>query len=302
MAFVYPVSCFQFAKRMRFFCLFILCLLISCFPDPIELKLKNQSPKLVVNTDLIPGELPVINLTQTMDIVSGIPTNNDTLKSDLLKKIAVSDANVTISYAAYTDTLYMMEPGVYGGRKPLQISDAPYQLHVKDTHSDMELSAQSFLLPKTKFDTIFPMVYEDAGDTSIYINYGFVDIATGSGYYMVNCYVKKKTVHEVNFDSRHFFERGYNQLFYTQLIRKEDFYDHYFQNFVILPEDITVRDSIAVSLTHISEAYYNYLVEIKYTGGGLFFYFFPTYLKGNVANGLGYFNVGNPDVFFSDLK
>ncbi len=302
MALLDSISFFQFSKRHCFFCMFFFFLFTSCIPDPIELDLKNQSPKLVVNADLIPGTIPLINLTKTANLLSNIPNQDGTLQSDFLKKIAVSDAFVTISYAANTDTCYMVEPGVYSGRKLLKSSTTPYLLHVKDAHSTMEINAQTFLLPKIKFDSIFPIVFEAPDDTSIYIEYGFTDIAASSDYYVVNYFVKKKTVHEVNFDTQRYFQRGYNQLLFYQLIRKEYFYDHSYVNFVLLPQGITIRDSIAITLSNVTEEYYNYLDKRKSSGDIQPSYYFPTYIPSNVTNGLGYFNVHDPAVFLSDLK
>jgi hypothetical protein len=292
---------FQFAKRYYFSCMFFFFLFTSCIPDPIEMELKNQSPKLVVNADLIPGTIPLINLTKTVDLYA-VPNQNDTLQSDFLKEIAVSDAFVTISYEADIDTCYMVEPGVYSGRKLLKFSSTPYLLHVKDVHSNTEVNAQTFLLPKIKFDSISPFVFEAPDDTSIYINYGFSDNLTSSDYYVINYYAKKKTIHEVNFDTQHYFQRGYNQLLFYELINKEYFYDHSYVNFAMLPRGITIRDSIAITLSNITEEYYNYLYKRRSWGNIPSLYYFPNYIPTNITNGFGYFSVRDPEVFLSDLK
>lgn len=275
--------------------------LSSCIPDPVDIDIK-QSSRFVVTAQLSAGKIPIINLTKSFDLFSGVPNQNDIITDDFLKKIAVSDALVILNSATYSDTLQMLEPGMYSGKK-LGITTSPYHLQIKDAYTNTEISAQTTVLPKIKFDNVFSGILEEPDDTFAFVSYSITDPPIVSKWFLINYYVKRKTVHQVNFDTRNFFQRGYNQFLMFQTISEADFQDHVYQNGIKLPNDVTVNDSVAITLSNITEEEYNYLQQLQKSVYFPYYAYYSTnYLPSNVINGMGYFSVHDPDVVLIEIK
>jgi len=97
-----------------------------------------------------------------------------------------------------------------------------------------------------------------------------------------------------------FVENLLNPRAYTRLIADDDFNGTSFgERFRVFPRDYHPGDSVAVSLSNISEEYYEFMkLRIDNRFSLVEFVSEPVNYPSNVAGGKGYFNLYIPDVRF----
>lgn len=273
-------------------------LLSACLPKPIDIDIKPYSPKLVVASQIIPGKTMIVSLTRSFSALSN-STEEDTVAQNFLDSVLVPDAFVTVSYSGNTDTLFMVTPGIYASLNTLQQNYGIYTLYAKDPATGLEISATSTLLPQVLFDTVYPVVTKNPGDTTIKIKFEFNDLPE-KNWYVVNYYVKRNGT---GFDINSIFSAGSNKVL-TQLNLLSDLtFDsaHYIGETQLT--QVKPTDTIAVGIANISEGYFQFLTAYKRAGGlinqitGE-----PVNYPTNVINGHGYFNTHYPDVRIFDLN
>ena len=132
---------FRHTLSIRVSCyIFLAFLLSSCWPEPLEVKgVPSVKPEIVVATQLIPDRAIVVWLSSTFGILE---TNIGSEPEEVLKRIVINDALVTVTGPARTDTLHFFERGFYGGLVlPLEAGQA-YELQVKsETLGEIKASA-----------------------------------------------------------------------------------------------------------------------------------------------------------------
>jgi hypothetical protein len=116
-----------FKLLMPFFLIFML---ISCLPDPLEVKnIPAVKPQIVVSTQIIPDSSLVVILTKSF---SALDAGTNTDPESLLEMIAINDATVTITGKGRTDTLEFLDKGLYGGVLIPLLEMEFYELHVSN--------------------------------------------------------------------------------------------------------------------------------------------------------------------------
>lgn len=266
--------------------------LSSCLPDSLELEeVPEVRPEIVVATQIIPDQSLFVLLTKTF---GALEANGSSDPKDLLNQIAVNDAMVTISGPSGTDTLPYLEKGLYGGEPiPFRAGEV-YELKVQ-SESMGEVYASTMVKPQVKFRQISAkLFYDDFNDTLAHISYSIQD-PEERNWYMIN-------VQEV--EQEDILRNAINPRSFT-LLKEDTFFDKplFNESFQVFTRDYTPGDTIAVSLSSISEEYYRF-VKLRLDNRLSFIEFLsePVDYPSNVVGGKGFFNLYIPDFHFFVLE
>lgn len=261
-------------------------LVVSCIPDPLDIDgIPVVKPQIVVSTQMIPDQSLVVLLTKTFGALDAV---NDSVPQELLEQIVVADAVVTIAGPSGIDTLLSLDNGLYGGVFiPFQENES-YTLHVK-SETLGEVSATTVVKPLIRFDAIEAHLYFNGfGDTLAQITHRILD-PPGPNRYMLN-------VQEV--EREDIVENIINPRAFTRLLDDNTFDGAAYEEvFRVVPRDYSQGDTIAVSLSNISEEYYNF-VKLRLDNRFSLVEFLgePINYPSNVEGGKGFFNLYIPDV------
>jgi len=264
----------------------MLVMLFACIPDPLEVKgVPEVKPQIVVSSQIIPDESLVVLLTRTF---SALDADENSDPEVLLSQIAVNDALVIITGPSGTDTLQSLDNGIYGGVFIPFVEGDEYQLYIR-SKSLGEATATTTVKPQVTFDDIEAELYLNGfGDTLAQITYTLND-PVGTNWYMLN-------VQEV--EREDFEDNLLNPRAFTRLVEDEDFDGSDFSEmFRVFPRDYAPGDTIAVSLSNISDEYFAFMKLrqdnrfnlVEYLGE-------PVNYPSNVTGGKGFFNLYIPDV------
>jgi hypothetical protein len=273
----------------------------SCQPDPIDIGVAPAPAKLVVTSQIIPGQTMIVGLTRSFSALSS-EGNGGAIDSTFLDSVLVSGAQVTVRHPGGRDTLFEIAPGIYASINVLLSSYGSYTLYAKDVITNLEVTAATQLLPAVDFDSIVPVFTYTPGDTTIFIHYEITDLPTESNYFVLNYYRLNRDT-SASFDPNTFFQRGQNQLVAFDLISDTDFDQN---GRLTRDRELTTvgtSDTIAVTLSHITKGYYEFLTAYKRSGSLLNqLTGEPINFPSNVEGGYGYFNAHFPSVRFFNLR
>lgn len=291
---------FVFFRMLLYFVPLIAMVFASCRPDPIDIDVKPAEEKLVIASQVLPNSIMVVGLTRSFSPLDP-GGNEDTLQNDFLDRILVPNAIVTVTHPSGTDTLYMLTPGIYASINVLLVDYGTYTIHAKDPATGEEVSATTELLPQVYFDSIQPYKQITGNDTIPFIHYEMTDYGAASDYYVV-CYYRKSQDTSA-FDLNNYFSRGTNELNSFDLITDTDFDPNgkLSRNTQLI--DTSPTDTIAVTVSHITKGYYEFLTAYK-RSSSLFNQLSgePINYPTNVVGGYGYFNTHFPDIRLFDLN
>lgn len=287
---------------MRFFVVAIFAvfaILQSCRPKPIDIDIPELEPKVVVFSQAIPNQTMLVLLTRSFGALD-FKQGQDSLTTELLNQILEDSATVTITYLGQTDTLVPLAPGIYSTTTTIQYTEQPYTLDIY-TNKEEHLTSTESMLAQVFFDQVTPVVKRQTDDTTVMIRYAFNDLP-GKNFYMLHVYSQADS-DTVELDQNNFFAQGSNVLQGTKLLSDQTFSSSYFQDSLQLPFT-EPTDSIVVTISNISEKYYNYLV-LREQASNWFTQIlqepvnYPTNIEGG---GYGFFNTHFPDIRFYDLN
>lgn len=220
----------------------------SCIPEPLEVTgIPVVKPQLVVTSQIIPDESLVIILTKTF---GALDANGESDPEDLFAQIAVSDALVVLKGPVQTDTLLAIDEGIYGGVFiPFEVG-ATYKLFVK-SETLGEVTAETQVMPAVTFDDIeASLYYTGFDDTLAQVTYRVID-PLEKNWYMLN-------VQEI--EQKDLEENLLNPRAFTRLVADDEFNNtSYTETFRVFPRDYSSGDTIAVSISNISEPYYRFM-------------------------------------------
>lgn len=279
---------------------FVVTMLVSCLPPTIDIDVKPAEPQLTVCSQTIGTQGIIVGLTKSYSPLD-TSGNHDTVSSDLLNKILVSNALVTITHQNITDTLVMISPGLYLNLAIQLIDHESYTLHAKDPATGKEVFSTTTLEPRVNFDTVYPSIERTPEDTLVHFHYQLTDAFGEENYYVVN--FVKKVQGDSTFDIGSIFAQGNNQV----LSEFELIDDQAFDN-GHLSKDVIVRsaghtDTVAAVVSEITKGYYEFLTAFKRAGS-----FFnqltgePINYPSNVTGGYGYFTLYRRDSHVFDLN
>jgi hypothetical protein len=289
---------------LKCFCLF--CILstamISCTPDPIDLKLPQETAKLVVSSQIVPHQTMFVSLTRSFSALSNAISSDNQVNSSFLDNLLVKDAFVTVSYFGKTDTLEMIAPGVYGSANILQYEYGTYTLFAKDPSTGQSISATTQINPLVRFDTLTAKVQKNINDTSVTVGYSFHDVPGINNWYVINYYVKRDSISGANLDIANYFKQGSNKLNEFELLSDKIFENGIYNGSRNLHK-LKATDTIAITLSNISEGYFKFLHTYLNSGNVINqISGEPVNYPTNVINGYGFFSAHYPDVRIIDLN
>lgn len=266
-----------------------LMLVVACLPDPLEVStVPRARPELVVSTQIVPEQSLLVLLTRTF---GALDASDDSDPEELFDAIAVNDAIVVLQSTQRTDTLQLLRNGVYGGSLITFNTGETYTLYINSVEFG-ELSATTQVKPRVDFSNIeAELYYNGFNDTLAQITYSFDDPPDEPNWYMIN-------VQEV--EQEDFVENLLNPRAFTLLLSDEDFDgERYGERFRVFPRDYEPGDTIAVTISNISEEYYRFMkLRIDNRITFLEFVSEPVNYPSNIIGGKGYFNLFVPDVRF----
>lgn len=266
----------------------IIVLMASCLPEPLDVEfVPTAKVKMVVSTQIIPDQSLLVLVTRTF---GALEASDDSDPGDLLDLIAVNDALVTVEGPNGTDTLTSVANGVYGGVAiPFQAGET-YHLKIQSAEFGT-VSASTEVKPTVNFQHLeADLFYNGFNDTLAQITYTLQDEAK-ENWYMIN-------VQEVEREDA--IENMLNPRAFTILLPDDEFNGgSYSEKFRVFPRDYEPGDTIAVSLSNISEEYFEFMqLRMDNRFSLVEFVSEPVNYPSNVVGGKGYFNLYVPDVRF----
>lgn len=273
--------------------------LIACQPEPLDVKLPEYEPQIVVASQVIPDYLMVIGLTRSFTVLSSTGIDGEG-NEDVFESLLVDSALVTVESADGVDTLFKLSDGLYASLKELQNPGGSYILKVTDYDLNESIVATSTMLDNVPFDTVAPSYKVAAGDTDVYVGLKFKDLPNINNHYVLSIY--SRNTNEEALDVNVFFDNGSNRIEYQELIEDRNIDGQEIIRNIKLPE-VSLADSLMVSLSNISEGYYSFLKSRERSGNLLSeITNEPINYPTNVVGGLGYFNTHYPSIQFFDLS
>lgn len=278
---------------------FLMAILNACRPEPLAITLPEAPAQIVVFSQVIPGQIMTVSLTRTLGALQFSESEGDSLSQGILNNLLVTDAIVTVSYRAVTDTLFEVGAGVYASVATPQFTNEMYTLKVVTPEGE-SLTASNQMLPIVSFKSIQPEIVRDSTGGQVKIAFEIAD-APEKNWYMLNFY-KPQAADLSGIDLNSFFGARSNVLVKTELINDAAITNGIFTGIIDLPE-VSTSDSLLVSLSNISESYYQFL-EVRENGENFLTQITkePLSLPTNVEGGLGFFNTHFPDLQFFDLN
>lgn len=276
---------------LTYFALFLL--LINCRPKPLEIDLPQAEPKLVVSSQVIPGSVMIVTVSRSMG-AKGFNVENDSLTQDFLNQFLVDSGIVTISYNGVTDTLFRTPgvPGVFVSVSTPQHLNTTYDLYVKDYNTGMEVTSSEFMLPQVRLSSATATKDTTGIIKTIKVDYSFNDPVGERNWYMVNFYAQRdsnSTSGGVNLTDN-------NQVVKETIILKDV---NFSSSNVMASRTLQDwnQDTISVSISNISEGYYNYL-NARLRSGNLLSSITkePINAPTNINGGYGFFTTHKPSV------
>lgn len=263
-------------------------LVSGCLPDPLEVdSVPEAPPQLVVSTQIIHDQSLLVLVTRTF---GALEASDESDPEELLDYIAVDDALVILRGPDRTDTLESLGRGAYGAiTLPFEAGDV-YHLDVRSAALG-HVYASTEVKRRVAFEHVeADLFYNGYGDTLAQITYTFADDEE-KNWYMIN-------VQEVEREEA--IENLLNPRAFTLLLDDDDFNgEPYGERFRVFPRDYHPGDTIAVSLSNISEDYYQFMkLRIDNRLSLVEFVSEPVNYPSNIIGGRGYFNLYVPDVRF----
>jgi hypothetical protein len=259
---------------------------VSCIPDPLAVEgIPVVKPQIVVSSQIIPDQSLVILLTKSF---GALDANGDSDPETLLNQIAIGDAEVTLVGPDETYELTPLTLGFYGGIIIPFEAGQEYTLYV-DSPTLGEVHATTVVKPQVPFDAIeAKLFFNGVSDTLAQITHRFID-PVNKNWYMLN-------VQEV--EQEDIIQNVINPRAFTRLLEDTEFENTgYEETFRVFPREYDPGDTIAVSISNISEEYYRFM-EMRQDNRFSFVEFLgePVNYPTNVVGGKGFFNLYIPDI------
>ncbi|MBT1701133.1 DUF4249 family protein [Fulvivirgaceae bacterium PWU4] len=278
--------CLVFSRAWPCHWLLVLISVSSCIPDPLEVRgIPEVKSQIVVSSQIVPDRTLAVLLTRTL---GALDASDETDPQALLDQIAVNDALVTVTGAGRKDTLEFLGNGLYGG---VVIPFQPGRNYTLKVNSETmgEVKATTIAKPQVSFRTIRAELYNSGyNDTLAQVTYGLKDPIV-QNWYMIN-------VQEV--EREDVIDNLINPWAYTRLVSDEAFNGGEFdEQFRVFPNEYRTGDTVAVSLSNISEEYYRFMkLRIDNRFSLVEFLGEPINYPSNVEGGKGFFNLYVPDI------
>lgn len=282
----------QIHINLRFLVLLFSGLLVlnACTPDPIDIDLPEAEQKLVISSQVIPNSLMLVTVSKSFSALRSV--DEDSIDSQaLLNELLVQNAQVSISYNGITDSLFAMPgvPGVYVSISTPQVVNTRYTLNVHDPETGLSVTSSARMLEFVAFDSLSARYVQTDAGRQVELSVHFPDRRNQENWYMVNVYKMGQEADTVT----NIFAPD-NETTHTILLNDKNLTSSQFSGTALL--NYHDADTLAVSLSHISKDYYDYLA-VRQKSNGLFSSITgePINYPTNVIGGYGFFTTHFPD-------
>ncbi len=265
-------------------------MIIGCKPKSIDIELEQLEQKPVVWSQIIPGDIVLFYFSRSFSSLN--EHQNNTGNQEFLNQILVEDGSMSISHDGNTENLIQLSSGIWttnGLSTPL-ITDDFYTIHGRDNLLDKSISSTTQLLPTvTMSDQFSTEVIEGDSSAILKIEYHINDVP-GDNWYLINAYSGNFN----NFGNIEDTTANSATEVASQIIT-----DQAYDTFDISSDLFLVdfqSDTLIITLSNITEEYYNYLA-LRERGGSIINQLTsePINYPSNVEGGYGYFNLVIPD-------
>lgn len=269
----------------------------ACRPEPLSIEIPQLEPKIVVASQIIPPDALLISLSKSFSALTDI---EDDSTGEALNQLLVRGASVNLEYDGNRDSLVEVENGFYLALGIGALEGRTYRLTIKDP-SGLEASALANFMPSMSFDSISPSINR-AEDTLVEISYSLRDLP-GDNWYMINFYSNRGDEDSTFNVGSILAGDNINGFLGTDLISDDEFASDGTYKSSATFFGLQDTNLVAVSISNISEEYYNYLV-LRERAGNIFSQIVsePINYPTNVEGGLGFFTLHFPRFEFFDLN
>ena len=272
----------------------------GCDLVDLPIEVEPAPSQLVVSSVMGSDQSLFVTVSRSFSALSA--TDADSLSSDFIGRLLVDSAGVLLHHGARSDTLFKLFdiPGLYVGLFP---ELEPYQqldLTVHDSLTGETISAATKFIPPVALEAVsLTEEISERDDTTTVLTYRFED-PPGENYYVLHAYdLPSSGVLDSLFIDDELNPALRNDeavVFYETLITDRAFADAAIADTVRIPFT-SVNDTIAVSLSHVSEGYFRFLDARRRTGGLVSSLANePVNHPTNVIGGLGFFSAHQPRV------
>lgn len=275
----------------------LLVVLMGCIPESLLIEVAPAEPKLVIASQIVPGDFMVVFVTRSFSALEG---NGDSLSTDFLEKILVENADVRLSFNGQTEILEPVDDvaGVYISELGLDFGDGEIRLDVVDPLTNDSVHAITTVLPKIDPDSIAFFEEITAEDTIHYLYYSFTDPQITANWYVLNAFDPQLYASSLDENPLGFVGED-NGIFYEELLSDQEFEQPVYEQLVKL-DSLVPSDTVAFLFSNISEGYFRFLDARQRTGGIIASATSePINFPSNVVGGLGYFNAQNPSIMIA---
>lgn len=282
----------MFIKNV-FSVLFLLPLLISCRPKPIDIEVPQKPGKLSISSVAFGDRSIFVSAGYSIEAAFDLADTSQERRKTLLPELTVDSGLVTITELGHLpDTLKMYNPGLYG-RNNLQLKPyAQYVLTVIDHRKGTAISATTTYLPRPQIEELQPEITRTEKDATVKLHIKLSDIKSGEhffiGYSTNPNVISAMTPLLTGLGALQSFEAKQ-----IELINGDKAVNGQIEHRFTLPVQAT--DTLVVQVGRIDEKYFKYLDAYKRTGfllnqvSGE-----PINLPTNINPGLGYFSLYVP--------
>ena len=263
-------------------------LLSGCIPEPLEVEnVPAIEQKIVVNTQLVTNDHLLVWLTKSF---GALDASESSAPEALIKAISLNDATVIVNGPDGSETLIAVEYGLYGGIFIPFKKGYNYDLTI---HSESlgDVKASTVVKDQVKFNWVEVSSYYDFYDKiHAEVTVSFTD-PEEKNWYLINAQKVRTRIED-------FRRNAINPDSFTLLLEDEEFNGkEVIREFEFPVEDYNPGDSIAITLSNISQEYYDFMKMRNDKGAGfLDFLSEPANYPTNVRGGKGFFNLYMPDI------
>jgi len=295
--------------------------LFSCMPEPLEIDIPEGEKKIVISSQFLKDSGVVVFCSRTFSAL----TDNympEKINIDFINKAFGLHSLVLMEYEGKTDTLYNMGIGMYYNASTVVNVGQNCHLTVYDSIIDKTVYADAAFLQNIDFDTVYVEI-QIADDTSAIVYFRITDIP-GENNYLVNHYIYEANQNSFDFSSilgtnpyadlleQYIKDSGYGaalsrfttignvdnkiKLFNDSNIPTTTFTDS------VKFENISLNDTLAVSIANISKEYNDYL-ELRLKANTIYSQLMsdPINMPTNINDGYGMFTTHSLNIWLIDL-
>lgn len=274
----------------------ILTMLIGCRPKPLELELEQLEQKPVLWTQAVPNNLQDVILVYFSRSFSALETNeSETTNADLLNQILVEEGSMTLEHNGNIEELTQLTSGIWTSLEtPLIVGDT-YTIKATDNELQKNIESTTQMMPTITMESTIDYTITEIDSLNILtLDYTINDVP-GDNWYLINVY---SNLNNFLLNTDTIPDTTANDIdAVTQLVTDQIFDSFSIENSIEIYDVEPNIDTLYISLSNITEEYYNYL-SLRERGGSIFNQITnePINYPTNVEGGYGYFNLVIPDI------